>query len=48
MHVLDHDVDASEFVSAVVTHEMICVADVDVFFELHFVYDDEVDDLDVT
>ena len=48
MHTLDHDVDASEFASDVVTHEAICVVDVDVLVELHFVYGDKVDDLDVT
>ena len=48
MHTLDHDVDASEFASDVVTHEVICIVDVDVLVELHFVSGDEVDDPDVT
>ena len=48
LHTLDHDVDASEFASDAVTHEVICIVDVNVLHELHFVCGDEVDDLDVT
>ena len=44
MHTLDHDVDASEFASDVVTHEVICVVDVDVLHELRFVCGDEIDE----
>ena len=50
MHTLDHDVDALEFASNVVTHEVINVVFVgaNVLRELHSICGDEVDDLDVT
>ena len=48
MFTLAHDVDASEFASDVVAHEVIYVVDIHVLVELHFVCGDEVDDPDVT
>ena len=48
LHTLDHDVDASEFASDVVTHEVMCVVDVDVHHVLHSICGDGVGDLDVT
>ena len=48
MHILDHDVDASdEFANSVVTHEVMRIVDVDVLRNLHSVCGDEIGDLDV-
>ena len=50
LHTLNHDVDAFELASDVVTREVICVVVVgaNVLHVLHSICGDEVDDLDVT